>query len=183
MSFCLQASTFRALHPYIKAWPLPSSPPLSFSSLSGLCLPRASYFPLLILLLSETVHPYTRPGLPSVLLSCCPFSSLQQPSPLLLSVPRCDRKQWTACEKKKVERERKWWRGRWKKRVLTGKNAQWGSGPCIPTNKQSDVGKTERRVKEGSRKSRDLKGANGGRWLVVLSHRSLRSRLKGCKTR
>lgn len=63
--------------------------------------------------------------------------------------------------------------------MLTGKNAQWGSGPCIPTNKQPDVGKTERTVKES--RSRDLKGANAGRWLVVLSHRSLRSRLRAAR--
>lgn len=59
--------------------------------------------------------------------------------------------------KKKRSREGRRWRGRWKKRVLTGKNAQWGSGPCIPTNKQSDVRGRLRGRSEGGHRNRNLK--------------------------
>lgn len=60
-------------------------------------------------------------------------------------------------EEKKRLREGRRWRGRWKKRALTGKNAQWGSGSCIPTNKQSDVRGRLRGRSEGSHRNRNLK--------------------------
>lgn len=57
---------------------------------------------------------------------------------------------------KEEKRERERWRGRWKKRVLTGKNAQWGSKPAYQLTSNQMEGKSAER-RGGSHRNRNSK--------------------------